>query len=222
MGTGLVELFTKGAAWQDLADLENELIEILTYVPLRKEHNDVWSRKFGRLLDETGSAVDSFFKVAIAGGRLFEGKTKKEMKNLDIVDCRKIIGPVYRLAEVRVAVSDGIASYEELEPFKAFASDSTPDWWEAYNKYKHSRYADIDIATLRNSVEALAGLFVLNVLHKENQAFLVERGVIRATYGPSDKGIIIALAKSDFGIVAGYKCEAKSELFDHMFRRDGA
>jgi len=217
----LVELFAKGAAWQDFADLESELIEIMSYVPLRKKHNDVWSRKFGRLLDETGSAVDSFFKVVMAGGRLFEGKSKKEMKDLDIVDYRKVIGPTYRLAEAQVVVSDGIAPYAEMDPFVAFASDKSPNWWKAYNNYKHSRYADTAIATLRNSVEALAGLFILNVLHKENQAFLVEKGVIRATYGPGDKGIINALAKSDFGIVAGYKCEAKSQLFDHMFRRDG-
>jgi len=143
------------------------------------------------------------------------------MKNLDILDCRRIIGPAYRLAEAKVAASDGIAPYDEFDPFLALASDRSPGWWEAYNKYKHSRYADIGIATLRYSVEPLAGLFVLNVLHKENQAFLVEKKVIHATYGPSDAGIINALAKSNFGTVAGYRCEAKSQLFDHVFRRDG-
>ena len=82
----MAELFSKGRAWIDFRDLESELVSALDYVPLRTVHDKVWSPKFGRFLDETGSAVDSFFKIAIEGGPKFSEYHNTDTNNLGIRD----------------------------------------------------------------------------------------------------------------------------------------
>lgn len=49
-----------------------------------------------------------------------------------------------------------------------------PSWWTAYNKVKHEYYRNLkDKATLGNVIDSLAGLLVLNALHKCSQEFLI-------------------------------------------------
>lgn len=215
----MVELFSIGRAWVDFRDLENEFVKALDYVPLREAHDSVWSPKFGRLLDETGSAVDSFFRVVIEDGSRFSAK--QSSSKLDIKDYQRLVNPVYRLSDAKVQVSDGVSNYGEVVPFAAFAHEKEfPEWWwSAYNKYKHYRYSLIDYANLRNVAEALSGLFLLNILHKENQEYLVGEDVIHGPAGFGSKMILANLKKSNFGApTQGYM--AKSSLFSHEFRVD--
>jgi len=220
-GRVMVELFSKGEAWRDFRYLETELIEALEFVPLRKRHNDVWSPKFGMILDQTGSATASFFEVVIEGGRLFQDRERKEIEKLTIVDYRNIVEPVYKLSTAEVSVSDGPVHYDSFCPFGAFGENKAPEWWSGYNEYKHYRYSLRESATLKNTVHALAGLFALNVLHKENQEFLIENGVIRATDRYAMAVPENSLSSSNFGIKSHLRCGAQSRLFHHVFRFDG-
>lgn len=52
----------------------------------------------------------------------------------------------------------------ELQPFinwEAAPNYNSPDWWTPYNKVKHERVANVKNANLKNVLNALAGLFVL-------------------------------------------------------------
>lgn len=40
------------------------------------------------------------------------------------------------------------------------ATTKSPLWWTAYNKVKHHRHTDFERATLKNFLNAVAGLFV--------------------------------------------------------------
>ncbi len=52
-----------------------------------------------------------------------------------------------------------------LQPWDEWSkADGVPIWWTAYNKVKHHRHTDYERASLKNGLNAVAGLFVV-VLH---------------------------------------------------------
>ncbi len=226
----MADLFSKGVAWRSFKDLEEEFIEALNYVPLRPIHDRVWSHRFGRTLDEVGSAVGSFFEAAVKEGHLLGGHEISQkiingtLDQPNIAHFCKIVEPTYKLSTATVRVTDGAFQYGDLTPFAVFSDmvDSKPHspwWWDAYNNYKHHRYSDPGTATLRNTLESLAGLFLLNALHKENQEVLVENGIIRGLWPEAPKMMKNRLSKSNFG-VTGMTLEARSDIFTHQFRID--
>jgi hypothetical protein len=56
----------------------------------------------------------------------------------------------------------------ELEPWTNWANNRTPYWWTDYNKIKHQRNSHFDKANLKNTLNSVAGLFILLLyLYKE-------------------------------------------------------
>ena len=52
----------------------------------------------------------------------------------------------------------------ELQPFSNWSRQphyKSPDWWTPYNKVKHNRLANYKKANLKNTINALAGLYIL-------------------------------------------------------------
>jgi len=53
-----------------------------------------------------------------------------------------------------------------LQPFRNWSNRTTyksPDWWGPYNEVKHDRINNLKKANLKNVVNALAGLYVLEM-----------------------------------------------------------
>jgi hypothetical protein len=220
----LVELFSTGNAWRDFLDLEGEFRQALAYVPLRPQHLTVWSHKLGKILDQAGSAVDSFFWVAVKEGELFKSNKLSNKKKLTILDYCKIVEPVYQLSTANVVARDGSVNHGPIAPFAVFgkmltSKQKTQWWWTAYQSYKHNRYSESAEATLDNTLQALAGLFLLNVLHKENQRWLVKEEVITWEFSMSPIMLTPHLLGSKFGSTLP-EVRARSELFLHEFRVD--
>ena len=142
--------------------MEAELRQALDYVPLRESHLSVWSHKFGKILAQAGSAVDSFFLVAAKEGKLFTDKNLRERHELDIRDYCEIFEPVYKLSTAEVTAHDGPFDHRPFFPFATFdkmlrSKEKTDWWWTAYQSYKHNRYSEAEEATLSNALQALPG-----------------------------------------------------------------
>ena len=61
----------------------------------------------------------------------------------------------------KVKIGDG-----ELQPFRNWSqkpSYKAPDWWKSYNSVKHARLENSQEANLKNVVNALAGLYILEL-----------------------------------------------------------
>ena len=220
----MVELFSTGNAWRDFLDFEAEFREALAYVPLREPHLTVWSHKFGKILDQVGSAVDSFFWLAAKEGELFRDNRPRDKQKLDIRDFCKIFEPVYLLSTAQVIAYDEPVHHGPFVPFEAFgkmlaSKQKVNWWWSSYQSYKHNRYSESAEATLNNSLQARAGLFLLNVLHKENQKWLAEKKVIAWQYPMTPLMLAQNLKGSKFGATLP-DIRARSELFLHEFRVD--
>jgi len=225
----MIDPFERGKVWFLYLKLEREFIETTSYVALETVHENVWSEKFGELLIRIGSSVGSFFNLVASSKSLDKERTvtklrkRMEKESPSITDFRKAFNPVFQLSSVEVEASYGLTYYGELQPFKGFERKA-PNWWEAHNKLKHEFFEKLEErATLQNTINALAGLFILNILHKESQRYLVRyTNVIYGEYiGKSQ--MEESLMESMIGIpkgLRGFEIRATTPLFTHFFRFD--
>lgn len=179
----------------------------------------------------TGSKVDNVFREMRASLLLPETSPlialrKKPKPNIE--DYRKAYEPIYRLSAVEVTAAHGLTNYGRIKPFDPFLPKKYPAWWQAYNRVKHGSYEDMCDGTLDNLVHAVGALFVLNVIHKDSQYYLLQRQVILPVPGYRDEPVRFPaqfwniMQKSFVGLPGdvSYGAIAHSEVFSHAFRRD--
>jgi len=245
----MLDPFERGKVWFIYNKLEKEFIETTSYVALEVVHKEVWSEKYGELLIKIGGAVGSFFDLMINSKSLNNEQKVKELRakiqakrqksmakqkkskkksewNPTMADYRRAFSQVFQLSAVEVEASYGLTYYGRLKPFEGFRT-RPPVWWDSYNKVKHQFFEQIEQkATLQNALGALASLFVLNILHKESQEYLVKhQNVIVCDYmrSMSKVNILNFFKASKIGApkpVSGYNFKAVTPLFTHIFRID--
>lgn len=231
----MIDPFRRGKTWLMYSKLERDFAETTSYVALETVHREVWSEKFAELLLRTGSSVDSFFRYMIKSESLDnQEKVKKLRKTIthkrqkdpnwspNITDFRKAFETVYQLSTVEVEADYGLTYYGTLHPFKDFDRKS-PSWWVSYNKIKHEMLEQLEKrATLENTISALAGLFVLNILHKESRKYLIRHTNVIFAEFMSKSDLDRFLSESFIGapenVVSTFT--ARTSLFSHTFRID--
>ena len=80
----------------------------------------------------------------------------------------------------------------------------SPDWWHVYNDVKHNFSDNFGNATLQNTRNALAGAFLLNVVHIPAYIRLIEYRVVT----PQAKGE----GHSVFTLTKGWKENLKEKM----------
>ena len=243
----MLDPFERGKVWFIYSKLEREFIETTSYVALEIGHKDVWSEKYGELLIKIGSAVSSFFDFMINSKSLDNEKTVKKLRvkilkekkkreqkqkegkkipewSPNITDFRKAFNPVFDLQTVEVEASYGLTYYNNLQPFEGFGKRA-PFWWDSYNKVKHHFFEKIEErARLEHTINALGALFILNILHKENQEYLIKyQNIITCDYSKAfgKKTILDFFEASKIGVskpARNYNCMVATPLFKHVFR----
>ena len=205
--------------WNEYVYLEDDFIESIRYLPLVPAHYEVWSAHFADLIIRIGSVFDSFLKRAIFCESLDnvdhiekcrEKYKSKEMIN--IVDYYKIFEPFYILSSKDV---HNLHTFETVTPFSKWVNDYEPlGWWKAYTDLKHDRFVNKEVATLEKTLNALGGLFLLNVLHSETAPTLVDYDIIKSNYAKQYLKNIV----SGNEIPSGYETiYAKTKLFGYVF-----
>jgi len=228
--------FENGNTWFMYSKLERDFLDTTSYVALQINHNNVWSEKYGELLTRTGDLIDSVFRLMI-NSKSLDGETsvstlrtkivKKRTENQNwfpkIGDFRSAFESVFQLSKIEVDADYGLSSYGKLNPFKDFDTKN-PSWWEPYNKVKHELFQEMEKkATLVHSLNALAGLFLLNILHKESQRYLIRYTDTIFVEFLQRKQIEKALGTSFIGAphnMSAFKFIARTPLFTHVFRTD--
>ena len=205
-----------------------------SYIALEFVHSKVWSERFAELLIRIGSSVDSFLRYMLKSKSLdnqdevkklrdkIEKKREKDSNwSPNIIDFRKTFDPIYQLSSVEVEASYGLTYYGIIQPFEDF-NKKKPKWWESYNKVKHEMLEQLNRATLENTIDALAAFFILNVLHKESQKYLIRHtNIIFAEYF-GRREVERFLGESFIGVPVNVRSPfiARTPLFTHNFRID--
>jgi hypothetical protein len=226
------DVFERGISWHTFLGLENDLIDITRYVALTLDNSSTWSEKIAQLLLLTGSTVDSVFYEMRSSSLLPQTAQVLELARKNqpsIDDYREVYEPLFQLSNVEVEARHGLADYGTIKPFEGFSKNESPVWWRAYNEVKHEFFQNIWKGTLHHLVLAPGGLFVLNVLHKDSQQYLLKKGLIQM--GDFDKRFVYwhdymrgwdALKNSFIGLHGDVSWDAwtTSEIFLHRFRHD--
>jgi len=179
-----LDIFERGLAWKVFSEVEKEFVSFLEIIPFVPKHEKVYSFKLLNLILSIGSHVDNIFK-AMGAYPKFRNKPsiKKMLKKPEITTYGTAFESIYHLSSKRVSVkSEPIPSvrtyYAEWIPFAGFQKKS-PSWWKAYNDLKHTWFQGemIQKANVKNTLRALAGLFLLIVRHESSWNRLVDYGV---------------------------------------------
>lgn len=125
--------------------LEQQLRDCMEYVPYIETNKGIISPKFVSIIMESCSLIDSIFHE-ISG-------TQSERFNLKKYS---------ELHESSLKLEENITLFlnTPLRIIRPYAdwTKKQPAWWNAYNKVKHNRLNNIDVATFENAVFAIAGL----------------------------------------------------------------
>jgi len=224
MGSG-VEVLDPDLAWEVYKSLEEDFINYLRFVPLADEHDNVWSLHLGDLLIRIGSILDSFFRRAIfstvlnTATNISTYRTLNDLR-INMGTYREVFDPFYGLSSKKIYE---LRTFKSLTPFSNWSSNRSPDWWEAYNHVKHDRFKNKKEATLKSTLNALGGLFLLNVQHLETIPVLIDYNIIKSNYA-KDYFKTLLLDREPLGgsmetvyaktLLFGYVFELKERSFD--------
>lgn len=188
--------FENGVFWEFYNDLERQFENFLEYVPYLSGNENVYSFKLLNLILGIGGHVDSAFKEMARYPKFSNNKDCEKVLKI-VKESEENIGkgkppqtvPIwlslrafekeYRLSKVKIMFKR-IPRREEIIPFEPFnIKTKAPEWWEVYNGLKHDVSTNIQKANLRNTRDALAAAFLLNVYHKPAALRLYDYNIMK-------------------------------------------
>lgn len=177
--------FYNGFHWHKYNYLESKVLELSNYITIDENNFCSYSKECADLLVLIGNEVDTFFGDMIECPKVTnfidESKSLKFQKRYNIKNYRDIFEPLYELSKNKIDAQYGYGNQFSITPFIKF-DEKSPCWWDAYNGIKHDYFTDFHKANLRNVLNCLAGLFILNALHSCSKKYLIENKLIKLPY----------------------------------------
>lgn len=144
--------------WNYFLALENDLEKISRFIEFSPDNYGTYSIELAHLFLSASSEVDVLFKS------ICEIKKPDEARN-NIHEYRAITqGNLKEIITERCYIPRyGLA----MEPFINWDnnSDKNPDWWRSYNNVKHSRNTAFKEANLKNAINSIGALALLNLYY---------------------------------------------------------
>jgi hypothetical protein len=134
--------------WRSFLALEKNLLDTFYYVELSEKNNDVFSLAYRSIILQSCSDIESLLKTIL-------GYSQDEKLSMDTYR-QDSISKELGFEKVLVQIPLNNAA---LTPWEKWGTNKSPEFWHAYIEIKHQGH--ISKATLKNAIEALAGLFVL-------------------------------------------------------------
>ena len=233
--------FENGIFWALYKDLERQFETFLAYVPYLGQNEGVCSFKLLNLILSIGGHIDSAFK-----------EMARHPDFADSEDCREILNIIkqseenikegkspktvpiwlslrafekeYKISKRKVKFKC-LPKMEDVTPFEPHNSETkAPEWWEIYNGLKHDVSLNIRKANLRNTRDALAAAFLLNVSHKPAILRLYDYNIMRPQLREGLHGKKIGVTRTSVikmleneGICPGFT-ETPLFIFNHWIK----
>lgn len=141
--------------WNYFLSIEEDLYRLQRYVDFSSDNDSTYSLEIARILMAASAEVDVVLKqlcIAIdehsTAGNINQYHDLITSYFTDFKDFKVII-PTQGL---------------ELTPWESWQKSVPPEWWTANNKVKHQRHEQFKQASLKNCLNAVAGLYI-SVLH---------------------------------------------------------
>jgi hypothetical protein len=180
---GFNPTFENGGFWEYYKDLERQFEDFLEYVPYLEGNEKTYSFKLLNIFLSIGGHIDSAFKELARYPRFAEIESCKEIlkrteKKLGIIESGiRAFDEIYAITSLPVTFKC-LPKRIPITPFNC----EKPEWWNFYNDLKHDIAFNLKKANLETVRDALAGAFLLNVIHEPAALRLFDYGLLKPKY----------------------------------------
>lgn len=140
--------------WEYFLSIEQDLEKCSRFVEFSTSNYKTYSIEFARIIMAASAEIDTVAKELC---KLVSPHDKAEnIRNYASV----ILAKYPKLTEVEVSLH----RYNlKVQPWRGWSNNnnSSPTWWQGYNKIKHERTAHFDRANLENAIHSVSGLLLL-------------------------------------------------------------
>lgn len=142
--------------WNYFLALESDVERLARFVEFTSHNFWTYSIEITHLFLATASEVDVVAKQLCAN-------VNRTANAANIEQYRDVLRRCFPEMESSIIT---IPRYGlKLCPWSNWTANETPDWWRDHNKVKHQRGEHFALAHLKNVLNAMAGLFLLNLLY---------------------------------------------------------
>lgn len=141
--------------WQYYLMLEKQFINTLQYVDLNTNNFSTFSNQYANLLQAIGSELDSFFKVYCSYNP-DDYKSISDYATFVLSDFPSVLTQELEIINYDITT-------KPFDGWDATRAKQSLPWWESFDKIKHSRTANKSDASLEKVLNALGGLFIIEM-----------------------------------------------------------
>lgn len=154
--------------WNYFLALDDDVMRLSRYIELTKDNFNAYSLEMARILFAAASEVDVVAKQICR-------KLNPKKKADKIIHYRAQITTEY--PDISTAVVRIPKFGLTLNPWQQWGiEENNPVWWKAYNNVKHHRHTNFADANLHNTLNAVAGLFILLLYFYPEEALNAQLG----------------------------------------------
>lgn len=155
--------------WNVYKNLERELLQLAEYIHIDDSQMNVYSMKIADLLIRTAVEIEALSKelFSLNGGTCVRGR--------DLyfdTDCLKFLDDMWHVEKKQVIIASPYIYLSEgariLVPFEKCSQRGKGRWKKAYQSVKHDRTKNLTKGNIKNSIEALAALYLLNIYYRDS------------------------------------------------------
>ncbi|MGL4488315.1 MAG: hypothetical protein ACRCU5_02595 [Rhizobiaceae bacterium] len=134
--------------------LQRDIRSLFEFIHPADVNLGTYSEHIGILLVRTCFEVETNLKAILKENGYLS------TSNWTMSDYRKVESS-HRLSEYEVLLPEWSGAGNTIVPFQIWRTSGKLDWYQAYNKYKHDRVANLHEATFGQLINAWSGLFAL-------------------------------------------------------------
>jgi hypothetical protein len=138
--------------WSQYRLLQADFLSHLDYIHPDPKNFATFSSRLLAFIRSVGAEVDSACKRIVPSA---------SPDSTTMADWRTYLEGQFKISRVCLPVP---AFHTYVRPFRDFEINKSPTWWRAFTHLKHQRDNFFSEATIENGLNALGGLFILNVI----------------------------------------------------------
>lgn len=135
--------------------IEKDLRQVFDFIEPDNRNLTTFSTRLYEIFLRASTEFESNCKLILSENVYSYGK-----RNLNITDYKRI-NEATHLLEYKIQLSVWANQPLLLEPFLCWSSCETLNWYKEYNAVKHNRSSEFHRANLKNTVDAVAALFII-------------------------------------------------------------
>ena len=146
--------------WRYYLIIEADFMKVSRYIEFDDDNMSCHSIEFVRLYQTICSEFEAVCKEYCKYINNINGNTSKADKDMDMNYYKQIIPPHNKLIQnIQVEWRNLHKTFTPLNAWDV----KPPDWWKLHQKVKHNRNTEFKLANLENTINSLAGLYVLEL-----------------------------------------------------------